>query len=127
MRRSSWEKAVHHLFRLPTISSTSAVCSARASDCFLNIEKVRRAIKFATNSDSGVSSTTTSVIPAIDRQHENQRAENGDHAGEQLGKAHQQAVGELIDIRNDAADHIAVGVAVDVFQRQHAADLGERP
>ena len=55
----------------------------------------------------------------IDRQHENQRAQNRDHAREQLGKAHQQAVGKLIDIRNDAADHLAVGVAVDVFQRQH--------
>ena len=51
-------------------------------------------------------------------QHEQQGAKNGQDAGEQLGKAHQQAVRKGVYIRHHAADDIAGGVAVQIGQRQ---------
>ena len=51
-------------------------------------------------------------------QHEQQGAQNGQDAGEQLGKAHQQAVRKGVHIRHHAADDIAGGVAVQIGQRQ---------
>ena len=54
----------------------------------------------------------------IDAEHEDQRAQDGDNPGEQLGKAHEQAVGELVHIGNDPADHLPGGTGVDVFQGQ---------
>ena len=44
--------------------------------------------------------------------------------GKQLGKAHQQAVSELIHIRDHPADDIPVGMAVHIFQRQ-CLDMSE--
>ena len=51
-------------------------------------------------------------------QHEQQGAKNGQDAGEQLGKAHQQAVRKGVHICHHAADDIAGGVAVQIGQRQ---------
>ena len=55
----------------------------------------------------------------VDRQHEADRCEDGHDAGEKLREAHQQAVGKLVDVRDDAADRVAVGVGVDVGQGEH--------
>ena len=46
-------------------SSMSAVCSPRVTDCRRNIAYVRLAMKLATSSESGVMSTTSSVIGAL--------------------------------------------------------------
>ena len=51
-------------------------------------------------------------------QHEQQGAQNGQHAAEQLGEAHQQAVGKGVHIGHHAAHDVAGGVAVEVGQRQ---------
>ena len=58
-------------------------------------------------------------------QHEQQGAQNGQDAGEQLGKTHQQAVCKGIHIGHHAADDIAGGVAVQIGQRQ-GLDLAQR-
>ena len=59
-----------------------------------------------------------------DAQHKDQGTEDGDQAGKKLGKAHQQAVGEGVNVRNDAADDVAVRVTVQILQRQ-LLDLAE--
>ena len=70
----------------------------------------------------------------IDREHEKQGAHDGlaaacwahdgQNACEQLRKAHQQAVRELVHIRDDAADNIARGLLVQIGQGQ-ALDMSE--
>ena len=60
----------------------------------------------------------------IDRKHEKQGAHDGQNAREQLREAHQQAVGELVHIRDDAADHVARGLPVQIGQGQ-ALDMGK--
>ena len=55
----------------------------------------------------------------VDGQHKDQGAQYGQHAGEQLGKAHQQTVRKLLHVGGDAADGVAGAVAVNVGQRQH--------
>ena len=54
----------------------------------------------------------------VDGIHEAQCAKNGQNAAEQLGKAHQKAVGELIHIGDHPADHIAGGVGIQIGQGQ---------
>ena len=54
----------------------------------------------------------------MDGEHETQRSEDGNHAGEKLRKAHDEAVGELIDIGNDLAYHLAVWVRVHILERE---------
>ena len=61
---SSRQKACES-FVCVTASSTSAVCSARVCACRANMPCVRRAMNAATTSDTGVSSTTTSVIVTL--------------------------------------------------------------
>ena len=51
-------------------------------------------------------------------EHEQQGAEDGQNAAEQLCKAHQQAVRKGIHIGHHAADDIAGGMAVEVGKRQ---------
>ena len=58
-------------------------------------------------------------------QHEQQGAKDGQNAGEQLGKAHQQSVRKGVHICHHAADDIAGGVAVQIGQRQ-GLDLAQR-
>ena len=50
----------------------------------------------------------------VDHEHKGKRSKDGDHAREQLRKAHQQTVGELVGIRDDAADDIAVRIRVAI-------------
>ena len=52
----------------------------------------------------------------IHPQHEQQRADDGEHARKELREAHEQAVCELVDIRDHAADDLAVAVRIDVAQ-----------
>ena len=52
-------------------------------------------------------------------EHDPQGTQNGQHAGKQLGKSHQQAVTELLHIGRDAADRIAGTVGVHIFQWQN--------
>ena len=52
-------------FWLPIISLIRLVCSPLVSDCSLNILKVFFAIKLATNRETGVITTTTTVIPTF--------------------------------------------------------------
>ena len=54
----------------------------------------------------------------IDIEHKAQGSQNGHHAGKQLGKSHKQAVGKLVDVGNDPADHVAGGMGVHIPQRQ---------
>ena len=56
-------------------------------------------------------------LPA-DRKHEAERAHNGQNAGKQLREAHEQAVCELVDIGDHAAERVAGGVAVQICKRQ---------
>ena len=58
----------------------------------------------------------------VDAEHEAQRAHDGDDAGEELRKAHQQAFGNLVDVGDDAAQYIAVAVRVDGLEG-HDLDL----
>ena len=51
-------------------------------------------------------------------EHEQQGAQNGQQPGEQLGKAHQQAVGKGVHIGHHPADDVSGGVAVQVGQGQ---------
>ena len=53
------------------------------------------------------------------REHEAYRAEDGYNARKKLGEAHEQAVGELVGVGDDAADRFARGVAVDIAQGQY--------
>ena len=57
-------------------------------------------------------------------EHENKCRHNRDHAGEELRKSKQQAVRELIDIRDHTAHDVARLVRVEIRKRQnlHAAD-----
>ena len=54
----------------------------------------------------------------VDHGHEDQRTGDGEDAGEELGEAHEQAVGEGVHIGDDAADQVTGGVAVQVGERQ---------
>ena len=58
-------------------------------------------------------------------EHKQQGAKDGQHAAEQLGKAHEQAVRKGVHIGDHAADDIAGGVAVQIRERQ-GLDLTER-
>ena len=58
-------------------------------------------------------------------EHEQQGAKDGQHAAEQLGKAHEQTVRKGVHIGDHAADDIAGGVAVQIRERQ-GLDLTER-
>ena len=51
--------------------------------------------------------------------HEHQGAQDGHDAGKQLGKAHEQTICEGVHIRNHPADKIALGVLVNIGNRQH--------
>ena len=53
-----------------------------------------------------------------ERQHEYERAQNRDQAGEQLRKAHEQAVGERVRVGDHPADRVAGGMRVQIRQRQ---------
>ena len=53
-----------------------------------------------------------------DAQHEKQRAHNGQNPGKKLGKAKQQSVCELIDVRHHPADRFAERMAVQISERQ---------
>ena len=52
--------------------------------------------------------------------HQDNGADDGDDAGEQLCQRQADAVTQLLHIRHEAADHIAVGRAVEKAQRQPA-------
>ena len=54
----------------------------------------------------------------LDREHEHECAEDGQHAGEQLREAHQQALRELVDVRDHAAREVARRMRVEVADRQ---------
>ena len=54
-------------FCSPTISSRYAVCCPRRRDCAVKSVFVRPVMNFAANSDSGVSSTTTSAMRQLRR------------------------------------------------------------
>ena len=54
----------------------------------------------------------------LDREHEHKGAEDGQHAGKQLREAHQQALRELVDVRDHAAREVARRVRVEVADRQ---------
>ena len=58
-------------------------------------------------------------------QHADKRSDNRHDARKELGKSHQQSVGELIHIGNHAAHKVAVVTRVDVGNR-HAGNLGEQ-
>ena len=60
----------------------------------------------------------------IYRQHKSESSHNGSHPGKELCKSHQKSVGELIHVRDHAADHISRRMPVNVFQRQDL-DLAE--
>jgi hypothetical protein len=61
----------------------------------------------------------------IDGQHEEQGPEYGEHTGEKLSEAHEQAVREEIDVADHAADEISRRVTVEVAERQRL-DLRDR-
>ena len=54
----------------------------------------------------------------VDVKHEAQSTHDGEHAAEQLGKAHQQSVGKHVHIRDDPADQVAGGMGVQIPQRE---------
>ena len=54
----------------------------------------------------------------VQRQHEAQRAQNRHHAGEELGEAHQQAVGKRVHIGDHAAHRVARRMRVEVREGQ---------
>ena len=54
----------------------------------------------------------------LDRDHEHEGAEDGQHAGKQLREAHKQALRELVDVRDHAAREVARRVRVEVADRQ---------
>ena len=58
----------------------------------------------------------------VDGEHKRERANDGDDAGKELGKALQQTIAHLIDVVDHAAHKVAVGMAVDKTER-HAAEL----
>ena len=53
----------------------------------------------------------------MNAEHESQSSDYRNDAGKKLRKSHQQTIGELVHIRNDAAHDFAIGMTVDVFQR----------
>ena len=50
----------------------------------------------------------------VDDEHKNQCSENGDDAGEKLRKSHEQSIGKLIGIGDDAADDFPVRVRIHI-------------
>ena len=58
----------------------------------------------------------------VDGEHKRERANDGDNAGKELGKALQQTVADLVDVVDHATHKVAVGMAVDKTER-HAAEL----
>ena len=60
----------------------------------------------------------------MDRQHDQQCANNGHNSGKQLGKAHEQTVSKGVHVRNHAADDIALTVLIQIRKRQRL-DMGE--
>ena len=53
----------------------------------------------------------------VQPEHEDERADDGEHAGGELLEAHDEAVRELVGVVHDAARDLAVLVGVDVGQR----------
>ena len=58
-------------------------------------------------------------------QHEAERSHDRRDPGKKLGETHQKAIRKLIHVRDHPAHHLAVGPAVNIFQRQDL-DLAER-
>ena len=54
----------------------------------------------------------------MNAHHEKQRTQDRHHAGEQLGKAHEQAISKGVHIRNDPADNIPLGMGIQIAQGQ---------
>ena len=54
----------------------------------------------------------------VDAQHEKQCSKDRHNTGEQLRKAHQQAVGKLIRVGNDPADQLTARMRVEIGQRK---------
>ena len=55
----------------------------------------------------------------MNADHENKRSQNGHHAGKQLGKAHEQSVGEGVHVSRHPADHIALRLFIKIGKGQH--------
>ena len=55
----------------------------------------------------------------VNADHENKRSQNGHHAGKQLGKAHEQSVGEGVHVSRHPADHVALGLLIEIGKGQH--------
>ena len=60
----------------------------------------------------------------VEGEHEAQGTQNGENTRKELGKAHEQTLGDLIGIRNDAADRIAHGALVQIGEGE-GLDAGE--
>ena len=63
----------------------------------------------------------------MDGKHKPQRPQNRQHAGKQLSKAHQKAVGKLIHVGDHPADDLPVAVAVQIFKRQYLQAVKRLP
>ena len=50
----------------------------------------------------------------VQREHEREREHDGEHAREELLEGHDEAVGELVDVSDDAVHNVAVAVRVEV-------------
>ena len=61
----------------------------------------------------------------VDGEHKRERANDGDNAGEKLGKALQQTVAHLVDVVDHAAHKVAMSMAVDKAE-WHTAELVAR-
>ena len=53
----------------------------------------------------------------VDSKHENKGTENSHNARKKVSKAHQKSVGECVNVGDNSAYDIAVGMGVDVFKR----------
>src|SRR5699024_3268727 len=56
--------------------------------------------------------------PHVDGQHEKKGSEDRHHSCKELGKSHQKAIGKLVDICDETAHNISLGMAVDITQGQ---------
>ena len=54
----------------------------------------------------------------IDKEHKQQSTDDRCQTGKQLCESHQQTIRKRVHIRNDTADHVPMGMTVNIRQRQ---------
>jgi len=75
-------------------------------------------MKSVSTNESGTQSTEMAASSGADRQHHDEHADDRERRRDDLREALLQRLRDVVDVVGHAAEHVAVGVVVEVAQRQ---------